>query len=440
MALKRPDRMKYAMYTEEGKAKYAKDMRAYKKAQADAAKKKPAPKKPAAKKPAAKKPPTKRPGMTKAEKQEMLKGNSIQDKEKATKTRTRTKTKSKSTTTSTSKSKTKTTPKRKPFDAKKRGPGRPKGSTNKTQQQAPKNNQTLKIRDGAKEAVKTTKKAVKTVTKKAGEAKQAVGKKVNQVKKFVSKESPVKKPTTTGQKLVSKANQGIKKTARGVGRNIKAAGLKIGRGIARDPRSLFKGAKGAGISYLAEGVTKAAINRAFKPKGMTASEYAKKLEEMKGKRNIVRSVKNIASKIRGKSGESSTTRNINKQKKDNNNKLKVNKSRGLKTQYSSNSARKKQNFNAPTGTKKVDKRFPSFRENPEANRKLQDERIKNKDTKETYSRKLSIKAKKTKTTPTKSSSKKMHAIEKRNRERFGDAHVDRLKRQHEAFKKRRKKK
>ena len=436
MALKRPDRMKYAMYTEEGKAKYAKDMRAYKKAQADAAKKKPAPKKPAAKKPAAKKPPTKRPGMTKAEKQEMLKGNSIQDKEKATKTRTRTKTKSKSTTTSTSKSKTKTTPKRKPFDAKKRGPGRPKGSTNKTQQQAPKNNQTLKIRDGAKEAVKTTKKAVKTVTKKAGEAKQAVGKKVNQVKKFVSKESPVKKPTTTGQKLVSKANQGIKKTARGVGRNIKAAGLKIGRGLKRDPRSLLKGAKGAGLSYLAEGVTKAAINRAFKPKGMTASEYAKKLEKMKGKRNIVKSVKNIASKIRGESGESSTSKNIKKQKKAN-----TTPSSGLKirkTQYSSNAAKKKQNFGGATGTKKADKRFGTFREGSTENRKLQLER--QKGNKETYSRKLSIKAKKTKTTPTKSSSKKMHAIEKRNRERFGDAHVDRLKRQHEAFKKRRKKK
>ena len=36
MALKRPNRLKYAIYTKEGKEKYAKDMTAYKKAQADA--------------------------------------------------------------------------------------------------------------------------------------------------------------------------------------------------------------------------------------------------------------------------------------------------------------------------------------------------------------------------------------------------------------------
>ena len=36
--------------------------------------------------------------------------------------------------------------------------------------------------------------------------------------------------------------------------------------------------------------------------------------------------------------------------------------------------------------------------------------------------------------------KKMHAIEKRNRERFGDAHVDKLKARYKAFKEKRKKK
>ena len=36
--------------------------------------------------------------------------------------------------------------------------------------------------------------------------------------------------------------------------------------------------------------------------------------------------------------------------------------------------------------------------------------------------------------------KKMHAIEKRNRERFGDAHVDKLKARHAEFKANRKKK
>ena len=51
-----------------------------------------------------------------------------------------------------------------------------------------------------------------------------------------------------------------------------------------------------------------------------------------------------------------------------------------------------------------------FREGSAENRKLQKER--QSGNKETYSRKLSTQAKKTKTTPTKSKPKKMHAIEK----------------------------
>ena len=270
MALKRPDRMKYAMYSPEGKAKYAKDMRAYKKAQADAAKKKPAPKKPAAKKPAAKKPVAKKPVAKKPVAKKPVAKKPVAKKPVAKKPVAK-----------------------KPVAKKPANNLKIKKATNTTRQ-------------ALKKAAPVVKKAAKTVVKKAGEAKQAVGKKVNQVKKIVNKESPNKKPTTTGQKLASKANQGIKKTARGVGRNIKAAGLRIGRGLARDPKSLLKGAKGAGLSYLAEAGTKAAINRAFKPKGMTASEYDKKLREMKGKRNIVKSVKNIVSKFKNKSGTSST--------------------------------------------------------------------------------------------------------------------------------------
>jgi len=283
-----------------------------------------------------------------------------------------------------SKTTTKQPAKRKPFDPPKRGRGRPR-KQQPTQQPTAKTNQTLKIKEGAKTVAKTTKEGVKTVVKKAGEAKQAVGKKVNQVKKFVSKESPVKKPTTTGQKLVSGANQGIKKTARGVARNIKAAGLKIGRGLARDPKSLLKGAKGAGLSYVAEQGTKALINRAFKPKGMSASEYAKKLEEMKGKRNIVKSVKKVVNKFRGRKTDTNSNTNTKK----------TTPSSGLKskrTQYSSKNARKKQDFGAATGTKKADKRFGTFREDPTANRKLQLERQDGK--KETYSRRLSSEAKK----------------------------------------------
>ena len=355
MALKRPDRMKYAMYTAEGKAKYAKDMRAYKKAQADAARKKattkkPATKKPAAKKPAAKKPPVKKPAAKKPA---------------TTKTTTR-----------------------------------PKKTANNLKIKKATNTAAKTTKQVIKKATPVVKKAASTVRKKAGEAKQAVGKKVNQVKKFVSKKSPVKKPTTTGQKLASGANQAVKKTVRGVGRNIKAAGLRIGRGLARDPKSLLKGAKGAGLSYLAEAGTKAAINRAFKPKGMTASEYDKKLQEMKGKRNIVRSVKNIASKIRGKSGESSTQTNINKQKKAN-----TKPNRGLKIRRTERSSKVNRNkdYNAPTATKTADKRFSTFRVDSNEILKLQKERQKGNT--ETYSRKLSPQAKK-QTTETKTNKKK----------------------------------
>ena len=80
-----------------------------------------------------------------------------------TKTRTRTQTKSKTTTKTAPKSKTvtkpapkskttaKSAPKRKPFDAQKRGPGRPKGSTKTTAKSAPKTNNTLKIKNAAKQ-------------------------------------------------------------------------------------------------------------------------------------------------------------------------------------------------------------------------------------------------------------------------------------------------
>jgi len=286
----------------------------------------------------------------------------------------------------------------------------------------------LRIKKAATTARKTTVKTAKTVGKKIGEAKTTV-------KKVLNKKSPVRKPTTTGQKLASKANKAVKSGIKQTGKNL----LKIGKGIAKDPKSLLKGAKGAGLSYLAERATTGLVNRAFKPKGMSQSEYAKKLSEMRGKRNIVKSVKNIASKIRGKSNtQSSTTKNINKQKKTNNTGLKT-----KKTQYSSKDARKKQNFGAATGTKKADKRFGTFRESPTANRNLQLERQKGNT--ETYSRKLSTKAKNqksTSTTTTKSAKPgsaraKMRA---KNEARFGKARVDKLRSKNADFQAMKKKK
>lgn len=388
MALKRPDRMKYAMYTEEGKAKYAKDMRAYKKAQADAAKKKPAPKKPATKKPAAKKPAAKKPVAKKPAAKKPV---------------------------------AKKPPVKKPVAKKPATTTKPKRTANQ-----------LKIKKAAttaqkaiKKATPVVKKAAKTVAKKAGEAKKTVTKKAGQLRQAIKK-SKAPAPKTPQQKAVSKAYRGTKKYAKTA---LKKGGkdlLKIGKGILKNPTSAAKGVLGGIATATAGKIINRRVDSLFaKSKGMSVDEYrAARSKALKSK------------KVKPKSNKFSTKKNINKQKKAN-----TAPSSGLKikkTQYSSGAAKKKQNFGAATGTKKADKRFGTFREDSKENRKLQLERQNNK--KETYSRKLSKEAEKTKTKPVKSSGKKMHAIEKRNRERFGDAHVDRLKRQHEAFKKRRKKK
>mgnify|MGYP003134958375 CR=1 FL=1 len=298
------------------------------------------------------------------------------------------------------------------------------------------NKNKLRIKKAATTAKDTTVKTAKTVAKKAGEAKKTVTKKAGQLRQAIKKgRAPA--PKTAAQKAVSKVYRGTKKL---VGDSLKKRGkdaLKIVGKAIRNPKSAIKGGVGGALVPLAGHVINTRVDRAFaKRKGMTLQEFNAAKKKMKDNRNIVRSAKNIVSKVRGKSGESSTSKNIKKQKKANttpNSGLKI-----KKTQYSSKNARKKQNFGAATGTKKADKRFGTFREGDKENRKLQLERQGGK--KETYSRKLSSEAKKTKTTPTKSKPKKMHAIEKRNRERFGDAHVDRLKAKHAEWKKRRKKK
>ena len=353
MALKRPNRLKYAIYTKEGKEKYAKDMRAYKKGQADAAKKKPVTKKPVTKKPVAKKPVTKKPV--------------------------------------TKKPVTKKPVTKKPVTKK---PVTKKPVTKKPAPKKTANN--LKIKKAANTAVKTTKtaikkatpvvkKGVKTAIKKAGEAKQAVDKKVSGIKKAFRKKAP--KPTTPAQKAVSKVYQGSKKLIKkGVTKGLP----KFIDAVKKNPKSAVKG----GVASLATAGLTSAINtrvdRAFaKRKGMTLQEFNAAKKKMKDNRNIVRSVKNIAKRLRGNSGESSTTKNINKQKKAN-----TTPNRGLKIKKTERSSRKNTNkdYNAPTATKKADKRFSTFRVDAKENLKLQKERQKGNT--ETYSRKLSPQAKK----------------------------------------------
>ena len=273
MAPKRPHPKNYAMYDAKGKAKYQADLRKYLADKKAADAKKPVAKKPTAKKPVAKKPVAKKPVAKKPVAKKPVAKKPVAKKPVAKK------------------------PVAKKPVAKKPVP---KKTTNNLKIKKAANT----TRKALKKAAPVVKKAAKTVVKKASEAKQAVGKRVNQVKKIANKKSPNKRPTTAGQKLASKGNKFVKSGVKQGGRNL----VKLAKGIAKDPKSLLKGAKGAGISYVAERAASGLINRAFKPKGMKQSEYAKKLQEMKGKRNIVKSVKNIASKIRGKSNKPSTNK------------------------------------------------------------------------------------------------------------------------------------
>ena len=106
--------------------------------------------------------------------------------------------------------------------------------------------------------------------------------------------------------------------------------------------------------------------------------------------------------------------------------------------------RRKRGRNLKSNTK-----MASFREDTKANQKLQAEAKNPRKDYTTYTKvnktnksKLSDQHKVKPKTGAKSSNtgKKMSAIEKRNRERFGDAHVDKLKARHKAFKEARRKK
>ena len=377
----------------------------------------------------------------KAKKQEMLKGNSIQDKEKALKKSAPKKPVAKKPVAkkpATKKPAAKKPVAKKPVTKK---PVTKKPAAKKPAGKVPakkpliSNKNKLRIKKAATTAKNTTVKTAKTVAKKAGEAKKIVTKKAGQLRQAIKKgRAPA--PKTPQQKTVSKAYRGTKKYAKTA---LKKGGkdlLKIGKGILKNPKSAIKGGLGGIATEQARQIINRRVDSVFaKRKGMSVDEYrAAKKKALKGK-GIISAGKNLVNKIKGKSGESSTTKNINKQKKAN-----TTPNRGLKIKKTERSSRKNTNkdYNAPTATKTADKRFSTFRVNADENLKLQKER--QKGNKETYSRKLSPQAKKTKTTPTKSKPKKMHAIEKRNRERFGDAHVDWLKAKHAEWKKRRKKK
>ena len=348
---------------------------------------------------------------------------------KTSKTKTTT-----ATTTTTTRRKTTTKPKttaKKPVAKKPAGkvPARKPIISNKNK---------LRIKKAATTAKTATVKTAKTVGKKLGEAKKTIATKSTAVKKAFRKKAP--KPTTPAQKAVSKVYQGGKKLIKkGVTKGLP----KFIESVKKNPKSALKG----GIAGLATAGLAGAINermdRAFaKRAGMSLQEYQAKKKKIRDSQRIIptatRTVKGIAKRLRGKSNtQTSTTKNINKQKKSNNTGLKI-----KKTERSSKVNRNK-DYNAKTATKKRNTGLSEFRVNPEANRKLQLEAQNKKPI--TYSRQLSNQAKKTKTsnvTTTKSprpGSARAKMIAK-NEARFGKARVDKLRKKNQDFQAMKKKK
>ena len=378
---KRPDRKNYAMYDARGAAKYKKDLAAYlkKKAEAERTKNKLSTEKNIKKQKTANKKATTTTKTTKgktsakptstAAKGKSLATGKTTSKTKAvetpktktatkTRTRTRTQTKSKTTTKTTpeskvtpkttpkttTKSKTtgKTTPKRKPFDPQKRGRGRPVGSKNAPKRKPfdsvnsknkPKGNQTLQIKEVAKQ---TKELAGKTVDK----TKEGVKNFKNKANKFFDPAKPNAPATTRAQKFFSKAGKKLGKGLSTAKNYTKTQVLpKLGRDalkiLKNNPASTLKSAGKAGIGVVGQLAVDQLGDRAFRAlrgeNKKSLKQFREERDKEMGKRGLMRlRPKNIGKTInslRGKgnntSTQSSTTKNINKQKTSNNNKLKV---------------------------------------------------------------------------------------------------------------------
>ena len=227
----------------------------------------------------------------------------------------------------------------------------------------------------------------------------------NQKAKFTAKDQTpqqaIPEGKSKGAKFAKKINQKVSNYAKRVYNKAALDTFKF-KTIMDDPskkkinRAGIRGGVLSGGALLAGN---ALINRLTKPKGMTFKEWEKKKAEMEQKgyeqrRKLVvktgKKIKNLVktgvNKIRGKSDtQTSTTKNINKQKQSNNTGLKI-----KKTQYSSKKNTNK-DYNAKTATKKRNTALSEFRVDPKANRKLQLEAQNKKPI--TYSRQLSTEAK-----------------------------------------------
>ena len=276
----RPNRLNYATGPA-GKKRFVEALRKWQDKQKalkeKAAAKKPVAKKPVAKKPVAKKPVTKKPV--------------------------------------TKKPVTKKPPVKKPV-AKKPVAKKPVTKKPVAKKPAPKKTaNNLKIKKTASTAVKTTKQAikkatpvvkkgVKTAIKKAGEAKQAIGKKLTGVKKALKK-GKAPKPTTPAQKAVSGVYQSAKK-------GIKTNVPKVLKAVVKNPKAAIKGGVAAYATERLANAVNTRMDREFaKRAGKSLKEYQAGKKKMKNNRNMVKSVKNIVSKFKNRSGTSSTPKKVN---------------------------------------------------------------------------------------------------------------------------------
>jgi histone H1/5 len=264
-----------------------------------------------------------------------------------------------------------------------------------------------------KKGVKTTVKTAKQVVKKAGEVKKTVGKKVTAAKKTLTKKASTPRPKTRLQKLTSKANKGIQKAGRyakqDLAPNVRTKLTDIGKGIVKKG-GLVRGIKNAGLSIGAERLTNAAQKRIAKAttkrgRNQTFKEFDADFTKMKREKEVIPTAKRTLKGI----GNVLTGRKFTKNNKTLAQKL--------------NEERVKRQKDKPTTNKKVTSN--------KNNKKL---KVNKKDDRSPTQTNPNNKTKVT------SKPKKMHAIEKRNRKIFGDAHVDKLKAKHAAFKERRKKK
>jgi len=304
---------------------------------------------------------------------------------------------------------------------------------------APKNNNLKIVKDAAKSTYKGVKKIAGKIGGKIGETK-------GKISKAFDKPSPTKRPTNRLQKLASKGNKALKASSKYVRGPLKEHVLKKGgkiiQGIKKDPRSLGKGAKGGAALVAGEALINAAGRRIAKSTTKRArdqswKEFNKDWSRIHQERRTLptakRTLKGIGNVLTGRK----YTHN--------------NKTRAQELNEEKQASKKKENKNQSSSPKKslyakYGDRLKNISDKFKNRNKKTDKPTKNNEKSTSKDLKINkssdyLDNKKTHLPSSEGGKyvkapkkKKMGAIEKRNRERFGDAHVDRLKEQYKSFK------